>query len=85
MLACSDAGPYFQNKVNDVMTDHVAKRYGPPHKIEELEGNQTRWTYFKRSSGTVGYSGIAGREACQAFELTFDRHNILRDWKQGPC
>jgi hypothetical protein len=82
MLACSDDGPYYKN---EVMMDHIAKRYGSPHKVEELEGNQTRWTYFKRSTGTVGYSGIAREEACQAFALTFDRHNILRDWQQVKC
>ena len=37
MLACSDDGPYYKNKVNEVMMDHIAKRYGSPHKVEELE------------------------------------------------
>jgi hypothetical protein len=85
ILACSDEGEYFKKKVNEVTTDHVVKRYGSPHKIEELEGNQARWTYFKRSSGTVGYAGIARGEACTAYLLTFDRHNVLRDWQQVSC
>jgi hypothetical protein len=85
MLSCSDEGEYFRNKVNEVTTDHVSKRYGAPHKIEELEGNQARWTYFRRSSGTVGYTGIARGEACKAYVLTFDRHNVLRDWQQVSC
>ena len=85
ILSCSDEGEYFKKKVNEVTTDHVSRRYGAPHKIEELEGNQTRWTYFKRSSATVGYSGIARGESCQAYQLTFDRHNVLRDWKEIPC
>ena len=84
-VACSDGGEYFKSKVNEVTTDHVARRYGAPHKIEELEGNQSRWTYYKRSSATVGYSGIARGEACTAYVLTFDRHNVLRDWQQGSC
>ena len=84
-LSCSDVGPYFKNKINQATMEHVAKRYGSPHKVEELEGNQTRWTYFKRSSGTVGYSGIARVETCDAYQLTFDKHNILQDWKQVPC
>jgi hypothetical protein len=84
-LGCSDEGEYFKKKVNEATMDHVAKRYGSPHKVEELEGNQTRWTYFKRSSGTVGYSGIARGETCEAYQLTFDKHNILQDWKQVPC
>jgi hypothetical protein len=85
MLACSDEGEYFKKKVNEATMEHVAKRHGSPHKVEELDGNQTRWTYFKRSSGTVGYTGIARGEACQAYVLTFDKHNILHDWKQVPC
>lgn len=84
-LSCSDEGEYFRNKINEVTTDHVSKRYGAPHKIEELEGNQARWTYFKRSSGTVGYTGIARGESCHAYQLTFDRHNVLRDWQQVAC
>lgn len=85
LLSCSDEGEYFKKKVNEATMDHVAKRYGSPHKMEELDGNQTQWTYFKRSSGTVGYTGIARGEACQAYVLTFDKHNILHDWKQVPC
>jgi hypothetical protein len=84
-LACSNEGEYFKNRINEVTTDHVVKRYGAPHKIEELEGTQARWTYFKRSSGTVGYTGIARGETCQAYVLTFDRHNVLRDWQQVRC
>ena len=85
MISCSDEGEYFKKKVNEVTTDHVNKRYGAPHKIEELDGNQSRWTYYRRSSGTVGYSGIARGESCQAYQLTFDRHNVLRDWQQVSC
>jgi hypothetical protein len=85
LLGCSDEGEYFKKKVNDATMDRVAKRYGSPHKVEELADNQTRWTYFKRSSGTVGYTGIARGEACQAYMLTFDKHNILHDWRQGAC
>ena len=85
LFSCSDEGEYFKKKVNDVTTDHVSRRYGAPHKIEELEGSEARWTYYKRSSGTVGYSGIARGESCQAYQLTFDRHNVLRDWRQVSC
>ncbi|HET9313543.1 MAG TPA: hypothetical protein VFO04_06040 [Nitrospira sp.] len=85
LVACSDEGEYFKKKVNEATMEHVAKRYGSPHKVDELDGNQTRWTYFKRSSGTVGYTGLARGEACQAYVLTFDKHNILHDWKQAPC
>ena len=85
MLSCSDEGEYFKNKVNEATMEHVAKRYGSPHKVEELEGNQTRWTYFKRGSTTVGYTGIGRGESCQAYVLTFDRRNILQDWNQVGC
>jgi hypothetical protein len=85
ILSCSDEGEYFKKKVNEVTTDRVSKRYGSPHKIEELEGNEARWTYYRRSSGTVGYTGIARGESCQAYVLTFDRHNVLRDWQQASC
>lgn len=85
ILACSDEGEYFRKKVNDVTTDHVSKRYGAPHKIEELDESRSRWTYFKRSSGTVGYTGIARGESCHAYQLIFDRHHVLRDWQQVSC
>jgi hypothetical protein len=85
-VACSGLGKeYFKDSVNEVTSDQVVKRYGTPHKIEELEMNQARWTYFKRSSATVGYAGIGRGEACTAYLLTFDRHNVLRDWQQVSC
>ena len=84
--ACSGVGKeYFIRDINEVTTDDVSKRYGAPHKIEELEWDQARWTYFKRSSVTVGYAGIGRGEACTAYLLTFDRHNVLRDWQQMSC
>lgn len=86
MTACSEIETeYFKNGVNEVTTDRVTQRYGTPHKIEELDEKQARWTYFRRSSSTVGYTGIGRGESCQAYLLTFDRHNVLRNWEQVTC
>ena len=60
----------------------VVSRYGPPHKVEQREGDQTVWTYFDRGSATVGYGGTAHSTFCRAYVLTFDRQEILRGWQQ---
>lgn len=76
---------YFQQLVNEATSDNVAKRYGPPHKVEQREGHQTVWTYFERGSATSSYAGTARSSFCRAYVLTFDREGILRDWQQQEC
>lgn len=85
-LACSELGMgYFQEGVNRVNQDNVAKRYGTPHRLEKLQDGRTVWTYFDRGSGTSGYSGFARSTYCRAYILTFDQNEVLRDWQQQDC
>ncbi len=86
LFACSEfETTYFQNKVNQVTQNVVAVRYGMPHKEERLPAGGSVWTYFDRGSGTVGYSGRAASNKCEAYLLTFDQSGVLRDWKQQDC
>ncbi len=86
LVACAgyETG-YFKGRVNEATAEMVAKRYGPPHKIEQREGHQTVWTYFDRGSATSGYIGTARSSICLAYVLTFDREEILRGWQQKEC
>ena len=72
-------GTYFQDKVNEVTQEKVAKRYGSPHKTEALQNGREAWTYYDRGSGTASYTGYATGTFCRANMLTFDREGILRD------
>ena len=84
--ACSEfETQYFKDRVHEATTERVAKRYGPPHKVEQREGHRTVWTYFDRGSATSGYIGTARSAFCRAYVLTFDRQEILRDWQQQEC
>lgn len=76
---------YFKNNVNEATADRVAKRYGSPHKLVRNEEGGMVWTYFDRGSGTSSYAGYATSRYCRAYVLTFDRDEILRDWKQEEC
>jgi hypothetical protein len=51
LVACAgyETG-YFKDRVNEATEVMVAKRYGLPHKVEQLKGDQTVWTYFDRGS-----------------------------------
>jgi hypothetical protein len=86
LVACAgyETG-YFKGRVNEATEEMVAKRYGPPHQIEQREGNQTVWTYYDRGSGTSSYVGTARSTFCVAYLLTFDRQGILRGWQQQEC
>ena len=84
--ACSEfETQYFKDRVNEATAERVAKRYGPPHKVEQREGYQTIWTYFERGSATSSYAGTARSSFCRVYVLTFDREGILRDWQQLDC
>jgi hypothetical protein len=85
-VACADFETgHFQSRVNEATEEMVVKRYGPPHQIEQREGNQTVWTYFDRGSGTSGYAGTSRSSFCIAYLLTFDQRGILRVWQQQEC
>lgn len=76
---------YFQSKVNQVTKEEVTKRYGVPHKQENLADGRSLWTYYVRGSGTSSYSGYARAEYCRAYLLTFDQQGTLRDWRDQDC
>jgi hypothetical protein len=86
LVACAgyETG-YFKDRVNEATEVMVAKRYGLPHKVEQLKGDQTVWIYFDRGSGTASYAGTARSTFCVAYLLTFDRQGILRVWQQQEC
>jgi hypothetical protein len=85
LFACSEfETAYFQSKVDQVTQDAVARRYGPPHKIDKLPEGRSVWTYFDRGSSTIGY-GYALAPMCNAYLLTFDQPGVLRDWNQQDC
>lgn len=76
---------YFQSKVNQVTQAEVARRYGAPHKMEKQPDGRTLWIYYVRGSGTGSYSGTARASYCRAYLLTFDDHEVLRDWREEDC
>lgn len=86
LCACSEFETgYFQDKVNQVTQEVVARRYGAPHKLDKLQDGRSVWTYFDRGSGTSGYSGYARASYCRAYVMTFDQTEVLRDWQQQDC
>ncbi|MDQ1291689.1 MAG: hypothetical protein QG615_1498 [Nitrospirota bacterium] len=89
LVVCGACGEfetgYFQSKVNQVTQDEVAKRYGAPHKMEKQPDGRTLWIYYVRGSGTSSYSGTARASYCRAYQLTFDDHEVLRDWREEDC
>lgn len=78
-------GRYYQGGVNQATEESVAKHYGAPHSHERMPDGRSIWTYYDRGSGTSGYSGFARASYCQAYILTFDQNEILRDWRQRDC
>ena len=85
-VACAEFETgYFQGRINEATEQTVVKRYGPPHKVEQREGQQTVWTYFDRGSATSSYAGMARSSFCRAYVLTFDQQEILRGWQQQEC
>jgi hypothetical protein len=86
LMACSDLdGVYFQHRVSAVTAEQVAKRYGPPHKLDRRQDGGMVWTYFDRGSGSVGYTGVGRASYCHKYVLTFDPQEVLRDWQQQDC
>jgi hypothetical protein len=76
---------YFKDRVGEVSQEIVARRYGAPHRAEQLTDGRSVWTYFDRGSGTSGYAGTARSSYCRAYLLTFDQQNVLREWRQQDC
>jgi hypothetical protein len=86
LVACAGyETEHFKGRVNEATEVMVAKRYGLPHKVEQLGDDREVWTYFDRGSGTSSYAGTARSTSCIAYLLTFDGQGILRAWQQQEC
>ena len=85
LAACSSGTEYFEDEVNNVTQATVSARYGSPHKVRSFGDGSETWTYFERGSATAGFSGQAGRGACQSYVLTFDEQTVLRKWEKQLC
>jgi hypothetical protein len=75
LVACeSERERYFRKHVNQVSQEAVARRFGPPHRAQELTTGGTVWSYEYRD-----------RSDCTAYILRFDQAKVLRDWKEQKC
>jgi hypothetical protein len=75
LVACeSEQERYFRKHVNQVSQDAVARRFGPPHRAQELTTGGTVWSYEYRD-----------RSDCTVYILRFDQENVLRDWNERTC
>jgi hypothetical protein len=75
LMACeSEQERYFRKRVNHVSQDNVARRFGPPHRVQELTTGGTVWSYESRD-----------RSDCTAYILRFDQAKVLRDWNERKC
>jgi hypothetical protein len=75
LVACeSEQARYFKKHVNQVSQDAVVRRFGPPHRAQELSTGDMVWSYELRD-----------RSDCTAHILRFDQAKILRDWNERTC
>ena len=75
LVACeSERERYFRKHVDHASQDAVARRFGPPHRTQELTTGETVWSYESRDGSD-----------CTAYILTFDRTKVLRDWREQQC
>jgi hypothetical protein len=75
LVACeSERERYFRKHVNQVSQDAVARRFGPPHRAQELTTGGAVWSYEYRD-----------RSDCTVYILRFDQENVLRDWNERTC
>lgn len=75
LVACeSEQARYFKKHVNDVSQDAVVRRFGPPHRVQELSTGDVVWSYEVRD-----------RANCTAHILRFDQAKVLRDWNERTC
>jgi hypothetical protein len=75
LVACeSERERYFRKHVNQISQDAVARRFGPPHRAQELRDGGTVWSYEYRD-----------RSDCTIYILRFDQMQVLRDWKEEEC
>ena len=76
---------YFESRVGEATQQMVDHRYGRPHKIQSEQNGGETWTYYERGSATASFAGSSKASFCRAYQLTFDREGILKDWKQEHC
>ena len=75
LVACeSERERYFRKHVDHASQDAVARRFGPPHRAQELTTGGTVWSYEYRE-----------RLDCAVYILRFDQTKVLRDWKEQQC
>jgi hypothetical protein len=75
LVACeSERERYFRKHVNQISQDAVARRFGPPHRAQELTTGGAVWSYEYRD-----------RSDCTVYILRFDQENVLRDWNERTC
>jgi hypothetical protein len=75
LVACeSERERYFRKHVNQISQDAVARRFGPPHRAQELITGGAVWSYEYRD-----------RSDCTIYILRFDQENVLRDWNERTC
>ena len=75
LVACeSEQAGYFKKHVNQVSQDAVVRRFGPPHRAQELTTGDMVWSYEYRN-----------RSDCTVYILRFDPEKVLRDWNERPC
>jgi hypothetical protein len=75
LVACeSEHKHYFEKHVNQVSQDAVVRRFGPPHRAQELSTGDVVWSYEYRD-----------RSDCTVYILRFDQAKVLRDWKEQHC
>ncbi len=84
-ISCGLETHYFKDRVNEVSQERVARRYGPPHKVESLQNGGETWIYYDRGSATASYAGYAESKYCRAYLLSFDKEGVLRDWNEQIC
>ena len=78
-------GKYFQSRIGEATQQMVDDRYGRPHRIQSEQNGGETWTYYERGSATATFAGSSKSSFCRAYQLTFDRQGILKDWKQEHC
>jgi hypothetical protein len=75
LVACeSERARYFRKHVHHISQDAVARRFGPPHRAQELTIGGTVWSYEYRD-----------KSDCTVYILRFDQAKVLRDWNEGQC
>jgi hypothetical protein len=75
LVACeSEQARYFKRHVNHISQDAVVRRFGPPHRTQELTTGDIVWSYEFRD-----------RASCTAHILRFDEAKVLRDWNERTC